>query len=224
MKKNVLVVAFLLITTLSLTACQQTDVIGGVAKTSFEDLINAVPNQINADNENGAWSLTAPDGTARFIWSLDSSKTTNNDVMIEFEAAPFIAAGLDTSKLPEGTFSEDKIKFGVELGNDELEYSEDTTPIESFEQLVDAYRESFGYHSELDHYNVGLGNGNMFEWAKDIKTNDKDIVFVLNPQTFIDAGVNPDELEGWLYTSVKMMDANMKPVEEMKLLKVYNLQ
>ena len=33
-----------------------------------------------------------------------------------------------------------------------------------------------------------LGNGNMFEWAKDMKTTgmtidqDKDIVFVLNPE------------------------------------------
>lgn len=47
-------------------------------------------------------------------------------------------------------------------------------------KIVEKSRDSIGYHAALDHYGIDLENGNMFEWAKDISTNDKDIVFVLN--------------------------------------------
>ncbi len=48
----------------------------------------------------------------------------------------------------------------------------------------------------------GLGNGNMFEWAKDMQKNDKDIVFVLNPQPFIDAGVDPAKVHPCLFVNL----------------------
>ncbi len=52
-------------------------------------------------------------------------------------------------------------------------------------------RGSISYHMALDHYGVALGGGNMFEWAKDLGANDKDIVFVLDPEPLIAAGVDP---------------------------------
>ena len=61
----------------------------------------------------------------------------------------------------------------------------------------------------MDHFGVKLGGGNMFEWAKDLEINvttkqaqDKDIVFVLSPEPLIAAGVDPQKVEGWLYSPV----------------------
>lgn len=224
MKNKIIIVSLIVISMLSLSACGQLDVIGKVAKTSFASVLKAMPDQVKADEMNGGWSLSAPDNTARFIWSKDISKSPLHDVMLEFDAAPYIESGLDVNKLPEGIAFEDKIMLGTKLGDEELKYNKDATPQSSFDQIVNLYRGSIGYHDVLDHYGVDLGNGNKFEWAKDMGTNDKDIVFVVDPEIFIKAGVNPDEVEGWTYASVKMKDASGKPIEAMKFLKPFDIQ
>lgn len=223
MKKRVVFIALAIAAIPVLAACTQTDVVGNASVTSFEAVIQAAPGNIAADQQNGGWALTAPDGTARFIWSSDFSKTTEYDVMVETAAQPFINAGLDTSKLPEGMISGDKIIVGTDLGSDELKYDGDATPIESYKKIVELYRGSIGYHAELDHYGVDLMNGNMFEWAKDIKTNDKDIVFVLDPKVLLDAGVDPLKVEGWVFAKVSTMDEKGKTIETDKFLKPFNI-
>ncbi len=224
MNKKLKAIALLLVTVISLSACQQTDIVGNVAKSSFAEVVKAIPDQVSEDEMNGGWSLNAPDNSARFIWSKDYSKSPIHDVMIEFDAQPFINAGLDVSKLPEGLAFEDKIMLGTKLGNEELKYSGDVTPEASFDQLVKLYRKSVGYHEVLDHYGVDLGGGNKFEWAKDMGKNDKDIVFVVDPQIFIDAGVNPEQVEGWVYAPVEMLDKNGKQISVDKFLKPFDLQ
>jgi hypothetical protein len=56
-----------------------------------------------------------------------------------------------------------------------------------------------------------------------MSTNDKDIVFVLNPEPFIAAGVDPSKIDGWAFAKVTVDDANGKPVEVDKILKPFNL-
>ena len=218
------IVILLLVTMVSLSACQLTDVVGKAAKTSFGEIIKAASDKVGTDEMNGGWSLNAPDNTARFIWSKDYSKSPMYDVMIEFDAAPFINAGLNVNKLPKGIFFENKIVFGTKLGKDELKYSGEATPESSFDQIVNLYRESIGYHEVLDHYGVDLAGGNKFEWAKDMSVNDKDIVFVVDPEIFINGGVNPDKVEGWVYASVQMKDNRGKTIEVKKFLKPFNLK
>lgn len=224
MHRKIKIAVLSLVIILSLTACKKTDVVGEVAKTSFESVLEAIPDQIEPDEMNGGWSLSAPDDTARFIWSEDYSNSPIHDVMIEINAQPFISAGLDVNKLPEGIAFDDKLMLGTKLGNDEIKYSEEATPIASFNKIVELYRESIGYHEVLDHYGVDLGDGNKFEWAKDMSTNDKDIVFVVDPEIFIEAGVNPDNVEGWVYASVEMKDNSGKTIEMKKLLKPFDIQ
>jgi hypothetical protein len=80
-----------------------------------------------------------------------------------------------------------------------------------------------GYHGAADHFGVNLGGGNLFEWAKDMSKNDKDIVCVLNPQPFIDAGVDPAMVEGWLFAKVAVEDEKGRPVEVDKFLKPFDI-
>ncbi len=213
----------------SMTACSQfknsLDVVGKESITSFDAVLKAVPDNVQVDEMNVGYSLLAPDGTVRYIWSEDWSRSPLHDVMLEFDAAPFLEAGLDPEKLPEQfAYYEDKLMVGMKLGEDALKYSDDITPLAAFEQIVNLKRESIGYHASLDHYGVNLGNGNMFEWAKNMSNNDKDIVFVLDPTPFIAADVNPEAVEGWIFAKVEVMDAKGKTVEVDKLLKPFDLK
>jgi hypothetical protein len=70
----------------------------------------------------------------------------------------------------------------------------------------------------------------MFEWAKDMVANgydnsvqDKDIVFVLNPEPLIAAGVDPEKVEGWACAQVPI-EENGKTIQVWKLLKSFDLK
>ena len=223
MKKKSILIPVLLVATVIFAGCtSQLDVVADKSISSFESVINELP--IEADSEDSSWILTAPDNSAKFFWSMDFSSTTDYDVKLEFDSQPFINAGLDISKLPEGVINGDKIILGTDLSDEKLTYNGEATPLDSYKKIVEKSRDNIGYHAALDHYGIDLENGNMFEWAKDISTNDKDIVFVLNPQMFIDAGVNPQEVEGWVFAKVETMDKDGKKIEVDKFLKPFDLK
>ncbi|MHB1152511.1 MAG: hypothetical protein ACYCWE_16620 [Eubacteriales bacterium] len=224
MKKKLLLIILVIAFALIFVSCKQFDVIGYTSIKSFDAVLDAIPANIAEDKINNAWSLNAPDGSARFIWSKDFSQSPFYDIMIEFDAQPFIDAGLDISRLPEGMEFAGSIIVGAKLGTEILTYDGDANPLASFEKIVELKRESIKYHAPMDHYGVDLTGGNMFEWAKDMSINDKDVVFVLNPQAFIDAGVDPAKLEGWVLAKVPVMDENNKPIEADKFLKPFNLK
>jgi hypothetical protein len=209
---------------LAIASCGKLDVVGVDSVKSFDKVLQQISQSVTPDEMNGGWSLAAPDRAARFIWSQNYAESPLHDVMLEFDAAPFIAAGLNPEKLPENfAFYEGMLMVGTKLGQETLRYSGEPTPLASYEQIVKLKRSSIGYHGALDHYGVSLGDGNLFEWAKDMATNDKDIVFVLNPEPFIAAGVDPSRIEGWAFAKVTVDDANGKPVEVDKFLKPFNL-
>lgn len=224
MKKRLFMISLSLILILSLAACSSTDVVGTESVNSFEKVLTAMDNNVAEDEMNGGWALTSPDGSERFIWSKDYSSGQPHDLMLEFDAKPFIDAGLEVGKLPAGILVEDKIMVGSNLGDDELTYDGDATPLASYEKIVELYRDRVKYHTDLDHYGVNVGDGNMFEWAKDMGTNDKDIVFVVDPKMFIDAGVDPSKVEGWVFAKVKIDDEDGKPIEVDKFLKPFSIQ
>jgi hypothetical protein len=232
--KQIAAIAASLTMVISLTACsglKGLDVVGNKSVNSFDEVLKTIPDNVKADEMNAGWSIEAPDGSVRFIWSEDYSKSAQHDVMLELDAKPFVNAGLDTSKLPSNYAAYDgMLMVGKKLGNDKLTYKGDPTPLAAYEQIVNKYRDSINYHTTLDHYGVKLGDGNMFEWAKDMKTNgynnenqDKDIVFVLNPEPLIVAGVDPKKVEGWVYTQVAV-EENGKTTNVWKFLKPFNLK
>lgn len=224
MKKKHILIPLLLVMTFIFASCSQLDVIGNKSITSFKEVLNAMPDKIAADEVNGGWTLTAPDNSVKFFWSKDFSKSKIYDAMLEFDAQPFIDAGLDIDKLPDGIVYEDKLVVGTELSSESLTYDGDATPLASYEKIVKLKRDSISYHAALDHYGIDLAGGHVFEWAMDMSKNDKDIVFALNPQVFIDAGVDPEKVEGWVFAKIETMDMDGKKVEVDKFLKPFNLK
>lgn len=222
MKKNYIIASIVVVVliTILLSKLINLDVVATASISSFKVITEKLEARITSDRENYAWSLSAPDDSARFIWSQDFSLGTKNDIMMEFASKPFIEAGLDISKLPKEMVTDGAFTVGTTLGNQQFNY--EATPLSSYEKIVEFKRENIKYHTELDHYGVDLENGNMFEWAADINTNDKDIVFVLNPEPFIKAGADIENIDGWLYAKIPTM-IDGKKTEVYKLLKPFNI-
>ncbi len=208
--KKLIVIALSASLLLGLTGCAQTDVVAKTAVTSFVSILDKNSDKIY--EEEDGYAFTSPSELEVFH--------IGEDIAISFELAPFVEAGLDIALLPDYIEASDTT-ITIGMKNNEYESSENAN--EAFAELVANNRDAIGYHAALDHYGVALGNGNMFEWAKDTSTNDKDIVFVLNPQPFIDAGVDVTQVEGWVFAKVETMEDGKK-VEVDKLLKPYDLK
>lgn len=205
------------------TACQKLDVIGNGSVTSFQKMLEKLPQEVVENKEYGTWALSAPDNSVTFYWSIENTSNIDYDVMMKFDVQPFVDAGLDISKLPKDMLKDNNIIVGAKFENVENGLQEFSSPVTSYQRIMEEQRDRIGYHAALDHYGIELDNGNMVEWAKDLEENDKDIVFVLNPETFIEAGVDPEKVEGWVYAEVMTMDQNGKDIEIHKFLKPFDL-
>jgi hypothetical protein len=227
MKKKLFAVGCAALTAFLAAGCGKLDVVATDSVRAFGEVLEALPDGARVNTTVHAWVLDAPDGAASFTLAPDPNVWPFQDVWLSFDSAPFVAAGLDVTKLPEGiSASGGLISIGTKLGLKETARAGDgdATALVSYERIVKQSRKSIGYHGALDHYGVSLGDGNLFEWAKDMSANDKDMVFVLNPAPFIAAGVDPNKVEGWVFGKVTVDDENGKPIEVDKLLKPFNLK
>jgi hypothetical protein len=223
--KKIGILLFALSIMVIVTGCAETDLIGKVAKTSFEALTTELKDNVVAVENPTGYELISPEGQ-RFLIS-GAPESGVEDLKFSLNAAPFIAAGLDPTKLGEGYGYDDSsntLYVTSDLGDQPLSGGKSAGVNGVFEGIVATYRDRVGYHTKLDHYGIGFGNGNMFEWAKDMSTNDKDMVFILNPELLQAAGVDPSKVEGWVYTKVEVLDENQKPIEVDKLLQFYDLK
>jgi hypothetical protein len=238
-----LAAATLLAAGLSLASCAETDVVAKVAVTSFDAVVQKLGDKVSYSADDKSWLVTSPAGD-KFLVALDFSRPNADgeapDFELDFDAAPFLAAGLDVAKLPMADGLGYKLEMGrfmlhFDWGTAALKAASDgskapdaaTAPaaglVATFKQIIASYRDRIGYHEKLDHYGFALGDGNMVEWAKDMATNDKDLVFVLNPAPLIAAGLDPNKVEGWVFAKVEIKDANGKAQLVDKLLKPFNL-
>jgi len=210
--------AFLAAIALILSNCSDLDVVKADAIRSFGDILKILPAE-DYKGDSSEWVLTAPDNAAWFCWK-------SQEIQIVVDAQPFVSAGLDLSKLENGVVNEDMLVYSSPLSD----AGEQGAPLKLFKKSAEFFRASLGYHPEMDHYNITPGNGNIFEWAKDLSTNgttgknqELDIVFALNPEPLIAAGVDTEKLEGWTYTQVPV-DIDGKPTKVWKILKAFNLK
>jgi hypothetical protein len=161
-------------------------------------------------DEEQWWRLTAPDGEAKLKWRADA-------VMISVDAAPLVAVGLDVTQL-------------TNVENGELVWylmgeglaQKKTTPALDGASMIERQRAAIGYHAALGHFGVTVTDGNLFEWAADMASNDKDIVWALDPEPLRAAGARLDEVAGWALALVPVdVDGETRQVE--KLLKPFDL-
>ncbi|MCC8191162.1 MAG: hypothetical protein LIP77_11105, partial [Planctomycetes bacterium] len=195
---------------------RHTDVVRRYGISSYRTMVAALPRPPAATGDDG-WIIDAPDGGAAFSWRPVADGWLLSMIL---PAQPFLDAGLDPARLPDGVFQDGRIVLTALArtggGGDGA--------VESFVALIEANRDRLGYHEELDHFEVSIGGGSRFEWARDIDANDKDLVFVVDPHMLLAAGVDRDNVAGWVYGSVYVADEYGRSVPEEKFLKPFNLR
>jgi len=199
MKKIVSIVVALALISALLVGCAATDVILTQSPSSLDKIAEKFPNLV-MDN-------TLDDGY--FYLSVDSETTLNvssdfslsaEDVAIQTPLQPFVDAGLDPAALGTGYRTDGTSLFLVaDFGAGSGKQSTVTAAL--FESAK-ANRSVLTYHADLDHYGIALPAG-KFEWAKDEVANDKDIVFVIAAQPLADLGVDVQNIEGWVFMTMK---------------------
>ncbi len=218
-----IVVFFIVASTVfALLTNNNTDVVGNIAVTSFGEILSKEDLKViaNKNDNSTSWELKLP-SEDRFRYNVYNTEDKSAIVEMIVRANSLIDAGLDTEKLPEHIRydkEKDELSIKSNLGDETYGVVSNNDPTTDFRILVENYRERIEYHQELDHYGIDLGNGNKFEWAKDADKNDKDIVFVLDPKPFLDAGLDTEKLSDFVYAEVPVMNGQ----KVNKLLKVYN--
>ncbi len=206
--------------------CAALDVVGKTAVTTFQVLLETAAGSVAIDAAANRWVLVSQGGET-FEWSVDFSGTSPS-FRLSLDAAPFLAAGLDVAGLPAERYSYDpaanRLALSFDAGKDRFTYDSPATPLETFKKIVQTHRPIVGYHAALDHYGIALGDGNMFEWAKDMARNDKDMVFVLNPEPLLAAGADPSKIAGWIFTRIPVKEESGKDADVDKFVKPYDLR
>lgn len=218
-KKTGLIAAFCFLA-LSLSACSRFDVIGNEAIDKMKQVINDTPIEVTETDIN--YELQAPDGMAKLSWSKNGKEDIQYDISLSISIEPFVKAGMKPELLPEGTVWQDTMVYGFKSNSKSKETV--TSAADRVAELLDQNRDRIEYHSSLGHFLLNLSEQASFEWAQDMQMNDKDIVFALNPDMLMKAGLNPNQVEGWTYAAVEVMNENGEMVETMKLLKAFQLQ
>lgn len=201
MKKLLLALALLIF----IAGCTSTDVVKREAQSSFEEILAV--DSVESSVMDGYAHIIIADGY-HFDLSLNP-QSTSEDVIMAVMAMPFLDAGLDITKLPSNMrIKDDMLLITFEGIKGSMTYDAKG----QMNSLLTNNRTLLGYHAELDHFGIALGD-HKFEWAKNMATNDKDAVFILSADVLRLAGVNVEAVDGWLFTTMDGMDLLLKPID-----------
>jgi hypothetical protein len=200
MKKLLTTVLSLALVTILLAGCASADVILKYSPSSLDQIVEKFPTLVTDNTETDHYFYLSVDEETTLKVSHEFDMTGAEDLVLQTPLKPFVDAGLDPAKLGAGYRTDDTSLFLVaDFGAGTGEQNTFTSAL--FES-VKANRSVLGYHADLDHYGIQLPAG-KFEWAKDEATNDKDIVFVIAAQPLADLGVDVQNIEGWVFKTMK---------------------
>lgn len=217
MKKSFIIILSLITVGVFLTGCAATDVVLKYSPDSLDAIVDAYPAIVTDNTAIDHYYYVTVDSETTLKVSRDYSLTGKEDIVIQTPLQPFLDAGLDVTKLGDGYRADDTMFYmTADYGNGTG--MKDTLTKSVFESVT-YNRATLSYHQALDHYGVKLPGGKI-EWAKDYKTNDKDIVFVIAAKPLVDIGVDVQNIDGWVFKTMQDEDGNDIDV----LLKPYDLQ
>ena len=196
---------------MAFSANPKLDVVANHAVKSFEDLVEL---EKKTGYGRPLYNVYSPGGTEVFSYG--------ESVKLTIDLGQFIAAGFDPRKFggepawenSRFTFTSSHVK-GVDV-------TDDHNVFDTFANVVRSNRHALEYHMDHDLFELHLGGGNTFRWAKDWRANTRGMTFVLNPQPFIEAGLETENLEGWTLANVNMMYGPESGQTVPRLLKNYS--
>jgi len=217
--KKIISILTILILVFSITGCSL-DVITNDSVTSFENIIDKAGKNVFDKALKDNWTLKSEDNEAYFNISKNFEKT-DMDISIMLPIKPFTDAGLEKDKLPEDMVFGDFLIIGINLENSNN--TENSSLLAAYENFVDSKKDALMYHVDMGHFGVDLKRG-AFEFAKDASSNELDLVFIVDPVIIEKAGANLEEIAGFKYAKVKVMDNKGVKKEVYKLIKAYNFK
>ncbi len=216
MKKIIATVVSVITAIAVFAGCSATDVVLKYSPGSLDAITKAFPAIVTDNTVNDHYYYISVDNETKLRISHDYSMTDAEDIVMETPLKPFTDAGLDPSKLGAGYRTDGQTLYlTADFGNGTGEKESLT---DSVFESVKYDRKTLTYHQDLDHYGIKIPGG-KFEFAKDYKTNDKDIVFVIAAKPFADLGVDVQNIDGWAFKTMKDTDGSDIDV----LLKPYDL-
>jgi hypothetical protein len=178
------------------------DVVSNYAVDSFENL-GVV---IEIINHEGAYQAISPNRNEIIIFG--------ERVDLKFYSSPFLSAGFAPDKF-EGDIIQQGDYFIIPSSGTEIALESGYSIFDIFENLLRSNRDSLEYHMDHDVFEFHLGGGHSFRWAKEWQTNTSGMVFVLNPEPFINAGLSPQALEGWALVNVTLQHGRGQTVSRL---------
>lgn len=208
--KKIIFILFTL--TFILTGCVNTDVVRTYSEKSLEQIVTNFKEIVK--DEDNRYILTSDDSNSLIVRKNYSE--SEEDIIMELDAAPFINAGMSETNIPNNYRVENnKLIIPTDFGK-----GESNSFLEAFFLSADNQRNKLSYHKELDHYGVELYYGNKFEFAKDCKTNDKDIVFVLAVEPLKELNIDVKNIEGWTFKTIRQTNGTEVDV----IVKAYDME
>ena len=108
-------------------------------------------------------------------------------------------------------------------GFDMLNRNVKDSALAQFEYDIIILREYISFNAKTNRYILRIEAGNMFGWTKDINSEEASIVFILDPESFVEAGVDPEKIEGWLYIQLET-EENGETINAYKFVKTISLE
>ena len=199
--------AIVIFAAILLSANPSLDVVANYALKSFETLGEAV--EISAYSGN-TYAVYSPSRAEQFQYG--------EIVQLTFDAAPFLAAGFDPASVKSAITVSDA--YIIIPSENALGFMDTGSAVSTMEAVLRNNRQTLEFHMDHDLFELHLGGGHAFRWAKDWRTNTRGMTFVINPEPFVQAGLDPTAIEGWSLASITLDHGRGETVE--RLLKVYS--
>jgi len=210
---------------LFLTSCASWDLLGIGAAEAFERVMEDADEVWDEEEETFlGWQLYMP-GADTFLflygdyWPLD--------IALAVDYRPFRDAGFAGFRhIEDGIISPyGHIWIGASFEIDAAGQTDEMTPRAAFEQILSYRPELIAYHDTGHHYMLHFGDsGHMIMFARDISTQEAGMVFMLNPQPFINAGVDVRNVSGWHFGPHETMTIRGQNVTMDFLVKTFDLR
>ena len=230
--KGIAVIALSSVIVLSLAACGNKNVEENITDrgvNAFNEIVKTYPDKKGFHDPMQHWGFEVESGE-KFEWSNDMSANKADFAMV-VQAEPLINAGLDVEKLDKNVWLYEeagKDTMGMEQPallilpydiSDTQLTSDDSD--ESMMALLTADADNLIYHEDQQHYVLNLGGTNEIIWTEELGLNDSDMVFVLEAESLIAAGLDVDKLEGSGWVFKEASDVDKTPDQ---IIKTYDLK
>ncbi|NTW72006.1 MAG: hypothetical protein HGA49_07185 [Eubacteriaceae bacterium] len=221
---------------LSFAGCTRTitgDKTADEGLSAFNEIVRTYPEKKGFHEALQHWGFELPTGE-KFEWSKDMS-ANKADLAMVMLADPLVEAGLDISKLDKNEWLYEPAgtnEMGVDLPNrlikpynvsDQKQTSNGSE--DSFRRLLKADASMITYHGEQQHYALKLGDGAEVRWTKILGLNEADMIFILDAESLVNAGLDITKLEGsgWVFKEASEDDMGSGPSPD-QIVRIYELK